>query len=510
MGFFSKQNPATEYEQHKTAYKSKMSVQKVKEEPLYIKILKCTQIDRTARICVTLEKGCLQVGDFLEIPYTFNNRLGIQHAVGQVTNIYQIQGTGKHEELIQTAEAYAQDMVWLDVSGIDLSLVDKQSHIRRSHAVNVTVNESTDRSISVSGDEEASKMVNYFKAELYHYFTSGEATWHISQDLAHSLLLQKKRLDRLGITMTIDRSSDIDAATLRMEVNRYNSAQHVVAEANEPIKLTRTYSQAGRIVYRDDDWRICHYLLSGTKNNNDGLIACPNCGNYAKREELLTGCPYCNTQFTIQDLSLRVSGYSQKKIEQTRMEQLKNRVNIDSALHYESNQKEYDQVLLHRMKEIDPLFSPTAFYNSMRNKLYSIVFAEDSASLQNLADEDFDVTPFYDLFRDVIDIDIQSIETKNIKKNTQYVLVDAIMTTMVLRYNALTQTAQWTKESITMSFVKNIKNKTKNIFEPSVIRCEACGGSYSLYEGKACSYCGHEIDYLMYDWLLIDMARSSD
>ena len=151
------------------------------------------------------------------------------------------------------------------------------------------------------------------------------------------------------------------------------------------------------------------------------------------------------------------------------------------------------------------MFSPTAFYNSMRNKLYSVVFAGSRSELQNLADCDFDVTPYYEKFEDVIDIDIQTIETKNIQKNDRYVLVDAVMTAMVLHYDDMERNATWTKETITLSFVKDINNKTKNIFEPSKIQCETCGGSYSLYDGKACTYCGHEIDYLMYDWLLIDM-----
>lgn len=160
------------------------------------------------------------------------------------------------------------------------------------------------------------------------------------------------------------------------------------------------------------------------------------------------------------------------------------------------------------MKDIDPLFSSTAFYNSMRNKLYSIVFAENKDDLQRLADSDFDVAPFYKIFENVIDIDIQTIETKNITKNDKYVLVDAVMTTMVLRYNNLEKNAEWKKEIITLSFVKDINNKTKNIFEPSMMQCASCGSRYSLYEGKSCSYCGHEIDYLMYDWLLIDMKIS--
>ncbi|MCQ2432416.1 MAG: hypothetical protein MJ175_07420, partial [Clostridia bacterium] len=271
-------------------------------------------------------------------------------------------------------------------------------------------------------------------------------------------------------------------------------------------KLRRTYRTTDRVIYEDNDRRICHYLLAGAKYNHDGLISCPNCGNYAPREELLTGCPYCGTHFEIRDLSLRVAGYSQKQIEQSPADKLRGKIDIGYALYHEGQKKEYDQVLRHRMEQIDPLFSPTAFYNSMRNKLYSIVFAENVLALRNLADEDFDIAAYWEQFENVIDLDIQGIDTKNFKKNNDYILVDVVMNTMVLRFRKSDGTAAWMKENITMSFVKHVNNQTKNIFEPSKIQCRSCGGAYSLYEGKACTYCGHEIDYPMHDWLLIDLS----
>ncbi len=300
--------------------------------------------------------------------------------------------------------------------------------IRKSKAKNVVAEDTNSDSISVSYDEEVSRMVNYFKNELYEYFAKRKTIGHITQDLGYSLMAQKKRLDKMGITMTIEKSTDIGSAAMDMEVKRYSSSQYDVAEADEPVKLKRTYRILDKVVYQDDDWRICHYLLAGAKYNNDGFISCPNCGNYAPREELLTGCPYCNTQFKIQDLSLRVAGYSQKQIEQSKSDKLRGKIDIGYALYHESKQKEYDQVL-----------------------------------------------------------------------------IDVVMHTMVLRFDPSEESATWTKEKITMSFVKHIKNQTKNIFEPSKIQCECCGGSYSLYDGKACTYCGSEIDYPMHAWLLIGL-----
>lgn len=512
MGLFSKKDPAAEYQKNKQAYTERFALRK-KEEDLYLRLYKAVQEGQAARLHATVRSGRLQAGDLLELEYVMNNKLGLHIVAGRVEAIYQIHSTGgfgRHEELVETAEAYPNDTIWLDVSGLDAKLIDKNGVVRRSQAKNAAVEETGSETMSVSHDEEVSRMVNWFKDELYGYFTERTSLGHVTQDLSHALLAQRQRLDRMGITMSVEKSADIGSAAIGMNVRRYSSAQYDVAEADEPAKLKRTYHIAGRPVYQDDDWRICHYLLAGAKYNNSGLISCPNCGHYAPREELLTGCPYCNTQFEIRDLSLRVAGYAQKQIVQSKADMRRGKLDIGYALYHEGEQKEYDQVLKHRMVQIDPLFSPTAFYNSMRSKLYAVVFAESASALRNLADEDFNIAPFYERFENVIDIDIQSIETKNIKRNDPYILVDAVMHTMVLRYRDDEGDAVWTKEKITMSFVKHRENKTKNIFEPSKIQCACCGGSYSLYDGRACTYCGNEIDYLMHDWLLIDLSVEQD
>lgn len=508
MGFFfgSKKDPAQDYEKNKKAFKDKIAVARNKDVDLALSMDKCEQSGQMTRMYVQVKQGCMKVGDLLEVTYKRNNKLGLFQGVGQVMCIYQVHGTGRDEKLVQVDEAYEQDNVWIDLSGIDANLVEKNPVIRRTKAKGVVAAEGQDGAITVSSDMESSQAVNRFKTEMHAHFAENKPISFITQDLGYSLQAQKRRLDRMGITMIEEPSSDAAAAAMKMEVGRYSSGQFDVAEANEPVKLKRAYVKSGQVVYQDEDWAIRHYLLAGAKQTGDGNITCPNCSNVAPREELLTGCPYCNTQFTIQDLSLRVAGYSQKVIEQSAADKRQGKIDIGYALYSASGKNELDQVMQHRMKQVDPLFSASAFYNSMRNKLYTIVFAENEGVLKNLADEDFDVAPFYGKFSNVIDLDIQGIKTKDFKANGKYILTDVVMDVLLLRYREDAGIAEWSKETVTLSFVKHVDNKTKNVFEPSMIQCKTCGGSYSLYEGKACSYCGNEIDYLMYDWSLIDMS----
>ena len=494
------------YENNKKEFLSMVSVAKEKNPRFSLELIKMENTEQVAKFYVLVHDGCVRTGDFIDIPLRVDNKLGIGEVTGQIKTIYQVHGSGSSESLVAVDEAYDKDKVWIDVPGVDTTLMYKTGRFTKSYKTNVEGGQSDGSSMSVSYDAEVSEMINKFKTELYSYFVENQTIGHITQDLSHSLLMQRKRMAKYGITMAIARADAANAAAINMDVNRYVSSQFDVAEAHEAIKLNRTYTCAGVPVYKDEDWRVCHYILAGAQFNNDGKISCPNCGNYAPREELLNGCPYCGTQFTIKDLSLRVAGYSQEKIQQNENEARHGIVDIGNALYQSSNHKEHDIILKHRMKDIDPLFSATAFYNSMRNKMYSVIFAEDNNSLQNLADCDFDVSPFHEKYKDVIDLDIQKIETKNVQKSDAYVLVDVIMTVMLLRFNAADNTARWCTEKITMTFVKNKDSKTKNIFEPSVVSCDACGSPFSLYSGKACVYCGKEIEYLMYDWMLVDMA----
>ncbi|MCQ2432599.1 MAG: hypothetical protein MJ175_08355, partial [Clostridia bacterium] len=257
MGLFSKKDPAEEYRKNKKAYLDRVSGQKNSDD-VYLSLYKAVQEKQTAELYVKVTKGRLQVGDFLEIEYRLNNKLGVNHAVAPVKTIFQVLGSGgfgKHEERAETTEAYENDMIWICVPDVDVSLIYKTGMIRKSKAKNVTAEDSRGDAVSVSYDEEVSKMVNYFKNELYGFFAERKTIGHITQDLGYSLTAQRKRLIRMGITMTIEKSSEIGTAAVNMDVRRYSSSQYDVAEADEPVKLRRTYRTTDRVIYEDNDWR---------------------------------------------------------------------------------------------------------------------------------------------------------------------------------------------------------------------------------------------------------------
>ena len=40
-------------------------------------------------------------------------------------------------------------------------------------------------------------------------------------------------------------------------------------------------------------------------------------------------------------------------------------------------------------------------------------------------------------------------------------------------------------------------------YKQEMLQCRGCGASVSLVEGGKCKYCGNEIDYADYDWVVV-------
>ena len=58
------------------------------------------------------------------------------------------------------------------------------------------------------------------------------------------------------------------------------------------------------------------------------------------------------------------------------------------------------------------------------------------------------------------------------------------------------------KGVVALTLAKRITHKIKN--DISLCRCSGCGSSISLVEGGKCKYCGNEMDYATYDWIVVD------
>ena len=149
-----------------------------------------------------------------------------------------------------------------------------------------------------SGHEEAN-------SDLQNYAT--QLMWH-------SISLQKKRLMKKQLTLEMDsvrRAYSGKGGWIRE--NKYFDGRYRVNDVYEEISALRTIRQGDRIIGRIRDNEVAHFTLLSANQVGGNKVICPNCGNTTTRENLLDGCDYCGTRFTIEDMKNRVDSFGLRR-----------------------------------------------------------------------------------------------------------------------------------------------------------------------------------------------------
>ena len=133
---------------------------------------------------------------------------------------------------------------------------------------------------------------------------------YATQLLWHGIYLQKRRLEKLGVQIDLQTSRRLysnNASPVRS--NSYFDGRYNVDDANEEIYSTRTYIYEGKNIKRVYDKEVAHYTFLSAKSVGEDEVICPNCGSVSSRSNLIDGCDYCGTKFTVEDLTNRVGSF---------------------------------------------------------------------------------------------------------------------------------------------------------------------------------------------------------
>ena len=133
---------------------------------------------------------------------------------------------------------------------------------------------------------------------------------YASQLMWHSIALQKKRMLKHNLTLEMEsvrRAYSGKGSFIRE--NKYSDGRYKVNDVYEEISAVRTIRQGGKIIRRIKDNEVAHFTLLSADQIGGNKIICPNCGNPTTRENLLDGCDYCSTKFTVEDLKDRVDSF---------------------------------------------------------------------------------------------------------------------------------------------------------------------------------------------------------
>ena len=133
---------------------------------------------------------------------------------------------------------------------------------------------------------------------------------HATQLLWHCIHLQKRRLEKLGIQIDLQSSRrSYSKCSNGVRAATYFDGRYDVTDAYEEIYATRTYWQGGRTIKQLYDKEVARYTFLSAKNIGADQVVCPNCGSVSSKSNLIDGCDFCGTKFTIEDLSGRVANF---------------------------------------------------------------------------------------------------------------------------------------------------------------------------------------------------------
>lgn len=431
------------------------------------------------------------------------------------------------------------------------------------------------------GKREA--FVSEFRKKFLGFFAqSGLAQntplqFHTTQIYWHILALQKKRLDARRISMVFETRRNTYNGAVPLSEKSYFDGKYQVSEVNESVSLRQAFYRDNQVLHEKELNRVAHYVITGAEEVGEHRLICPSCGAETTREQLIDGCDYCGTSFTVQDLEDKVSSFRLRDDYEVQYELYKQaragysrkvfwwqfgiyfvlicfiyigmfsdlkesagnatlavlflpltsalasgmfaylgmiffwicifpsiqvgksvRFYSKQRLDYMKNRYMQDTEAEKGIRQFDPLFSVAAFYSELSNKLACVHFSDTKvASNAFFEDDRYD---FVSGYRDVVDMVVEDINVTDfcVKDGLQQIKVRVMLENLVDRELQL----QKQKETVSLTLVKSADCKTQAICGPAVLRCKGCGSSIALERGKACDYCGREIDLKKYDWVI--------
>jgi len=166
-------------------------------------------------------------------------------------------------------------------------------------------------------DDDSTMLSSYRKAFSDFFSTKGieknsDLQSMSSQILWHSLYLQKKRLTDLDLTMSMASERKDYGQNKRFCLYKYPffDGRYDVKDMDEFIFATRTFKDKDTVIASFEDSEAAHYTVLSAKKQSEDEIICPGCGNVTTRQNLIDGCDYCSTKFTVEDLDRSVSSFS--------------------------------------------------------------------------------------------------------------------------------------------------------------------------------------------------------
>ena len=133
----------------------------------------------------------------------------------------------------------------------------------------------------------------------------------VTQIFRQILSLQKSRLDRKQLRLVMESERMRYGSLAPVRSKPFFDGKYRVIDVTETIQAKRTFFRPdGKKLKTLVDLQTAFYRLLHAEKRDAGHLICPNCGGLTTRENLLDGCDYCGTKFTVEDLGTRVASFA--------------------------------------------------------------------------------------------------------------------------------------------------------------------------------------------------------
>ncbi|MBR1533592.1 MAG: hypothetical protein IJ639_04460 [Ruminococcus sp.] len=160
-----------------------------------------------------------------------------------------------------------------------------------------------------SYDEQAKVMLDGFIDQLN---TPGEKADpdDASADLKYTRALQRDRLHKHGVTMSVDYKNDYDKMIKGIAWKMDVDTRYVTRIPFHAVNVKIGYSVDGKLKKKiDEKQNLYAYAIWLKDQNADGEYVCPNCGAATMISKLTEGCEYCGTRFLMNDLFPKITNF---------------------------------------------------------------------------------------------------------------------------------------------------------------------------------------------------------
>lgn len=157
--------------------------------------------------------------------------------------------------------------------------------------------------------------------------------------------------------------------------------------------------------------------------------------------------------------------------------------------------------IIEKIKTFDPLFSRTNFQSSIQNKIVSIIYAENENEIN--AFSKIDLSNFLNKYNSDVDVEFRCFNYKEYSFETDYQKIKIDIELELLKYNGTVCSPRI--ENLKLTLIKSSNCKSQSICAPTLSRCNNCGSAMSIFQGKKCTACGHEINLENQDWVIVDL-----